>query len=47
LLHLHYEQQLQTAVTAGDEDSEADIVENLNNMEITLQEHPTTFYSKM
>lgn len=37
-LHSHYEQQYQTAVTAGDEDSEVDIVDNLNDVELTLQE---------
>ena len=37
-LHSYYEQQHQTAVTAGDEDSEVDIVENLNDVELTLKE---------
>ncbi|KAK2459584.1 hypothetical protein APHAL10511_008394 [Amanita phalloides] len=37
-LHSHYDQQRQTALTAGDEDSEAESVENLNDVELTLQE---------
>jgi hypothetical protein len=37
-LHSHYEQQCQMAVTAGDEDSEAEIVENLCDVELTLKE---------
>ncbi|KAF8325529.1 hypothetical protein F5887DRAFT_1018708 [Amanita rubescens] len=34
-LHSHYDQQLQTA---GDEDSEAEIAENLYDVELTLKE---------
>jgi len=37
-LHSHYDQQLQTAVTAGDEDPEAEIAENLYDVELTLKE---------
>jgi hypothetical protein len=37
-LHLHYNQQWQTALTVGDEDSEAESVENVYDVELTLQE---------
>ena len=37
LLHAHHTQQHQTFLTTGKEDSEVEIVENLTDVEITLQ----------
>ena len=37
-LHSYYTQQHQKAVTAGDDVSEVDLVDNLNDMELTLRE---------
>ncbi|KAF8337695.1 hypothetical protein F5887DRAFT_890474, partial [Amanita rubescens] len=46
-LYPHYEQQHQTAVTAGDEDSEAEIVENLNDVELTLKELDPIYWKEL
>lgn len=35
LLHAHYTQQYETALTAGDEDSEVEFMENLTDVSIT------------
>jgi hypothetical protein len=47
LLHSHYEQRNQTAVTAGDEDSEVESVENLNDVELTLQELDPVYWKEL
>jgi len=46
-LHSHYEQQLQTAETAGDEDLETEILENLNDVEITLIELDPVYWKEL
>ena len=46
LLHSHYEQQYQTA-TAGDEDSDTDMVDNLNDVELTLKELDPVYWKEL
>jgi hypothetical protein len=46
-LHSHYDQQYQTALTAGDEDSEVENVENLNDVELTLQELDPVYWKEL
>ena len=47
LLHAHHTQQHQKSLTAGDEDSEAESVENLTDMEITLQELDPVYWKEL
>ena len=47
LLHEHYTQRHQTAVTAGDEASEDDSVQNLTDVEITLQELDPVYWKEL
>ncbi|KIL71516.1 hypothetical protein M378DRAFT_19833 [Amanita muscaria Koide BX008] len=46
-LHSHYDQQRQMAVTAGDEDWEAKIVENLYDVELTLKELDPVYWKEL
>ena len=47
LLHAHHTQQHQTSLTAGDEDSEVESVENLTDVEITLQELDPVYWKEL
>jgi len=45
LLHAHYTQQYETALTAGDEDSEYENVQNIGDVEITLQDLDPVYFA--
>lgn len=47
LLHSHYTQRHQTALTAGDEASEEESVENLTDVEITLRELDPVYWKEL
>ena len=47
LLHAHHTKQHQAALTTGDEDSEAESVENLTDVELTLQELDPVYWKEL
>ena len=47
MLHAHHTQQYQTFLTAGNEDSEVESVENLTDVEITLKELDPVYWKEL